>query len=207
MSETRALRSTWYDGKLYAAAIDRLLSGIRRYVVEHLPPGERVLDACCGTGALARSMAASGRTVVGVDLSPRNIEFARAQARAEGLSEGSVRFFAADVAAFEPDGPIDVATIVMSLHEMPPALRSPVLVHLTELADRVLIVDFAAPMRRNLAGVRNLAVEISAGREHFRAYRDYQRAGGLAPLIDGLDILRDRTIDSGTLRVLTVARG
>lgn len=207
MDTRREPRSTWADGRVYAATIDRLLSGVRDYVVDHLPEGNRVLDACCGTGALARRLAHEGRTVLGVDLSPRHIEYGRAASDEAGLEPTQVRFTVGDVAHLDPpdEGPHDVAVIAFALHEMPRELRRPVLENLTRIARRVMVLDFAAPMPWNLAGLRNRAAELVAGPEHFRSFRDYQRHGGLAPLVDGLDVESERTIDGGTLRVLSLA--
>jgi ubiquinone/menaquinone biosynthesis C-methylase UbiE len=202
---TRTETSHWYDGRTYAAVIDRMLGGVHEYVVRHLPEGDRVLDACCGTGALSRRIAREGRSVVGVDLSPRHIDYAR-----RVTSSDDVRFELGDVAQHPapPDGPYDAAVICLALHEMPAELRLPVLGHLLEVAGQVMVVDFAAPMRRNLAGLRNRATEVAAGLDHFAAFRDWQRQGGLGPLVGALpaQVLDERTIDSDTLRVTTVTR-
>ena len=40
-----------------------------------------MLEACCGTGALACKIAMAVRLVNGVDLSPRNIAFAKERGR------------------------------------------------------------------------------------------------------------------------------
>lgn len=181
---------------------------MRGYVADHLPEGERVLDACCGTGALSRRLAREGRDVVGIDLSPKHIAYARGAAAEADLGSGSVRFDVGDVAQLEPpdQGRYDVAVITFALHEMPTAARPEVVDALARVARRVMIVDFAAPMPWNLAGVRNRAAELAAGPEHFRSFLDYSRAGGLAPLVhrDGLAVEHERTIDAGTLQVVTL---
>jgi demethylmenaquinone methyltransferase/2-methoxy-6-polyprenyl-1,4-benzoquinol methylase len=43
-------------------------------------PGDRVLDACCGTGDLALAAARAGGRVTGLDFSPRMLERARRKA-------------------------------------------------------------------------------------------------------------------------------
>jgi ubiquinone/menaquinone biosynthesis C-methylase UbiE len=48
-------------------------------------PGERALDLGCGTGRVAELMAASGATVVGIDLAPGLIETAKERAAERGL--------------------------------------------------------------------------------------------------------------------------
>ena len=55
-------------------------------LAEHLPPAERVLELCTGTGALALTAAARGaRRVVAVDRSARAVLAARLNARLNGL--------------------------------------------------------------------------------------------------------------------------
>lgn len=196
---SRATRSTFYDGSIYGRLVEPLLSGVHGFVADNLPDGERVLDACCGTGGLAHRMADVGRDVTGVDLSPRNIEFAQAHE-----SGSSVTFEVCDVSELPyEDDAFDLATVVLALHEMPTRSRVPVLRELSRVATRVLVVDYRAPMPRNAAGLRNRAIEAVAGRGHFTAFRDYSRRGGLTPLLDraGLQLESERTLDGGTLVV------
>jgi ubiquinone/menaquinone biosynthesis C-methylase UbiE len=199
----RTPRSKFYDGATYGRLVEPLLDGVHGFVAERLPPGRRVLEACCGTGALARRLAKSGRQVVGVDLSPRNIEYARN--KSDGFEPEQLRFEVADVSQLQPpaDGRYDVATIVLAVHEMPSAARQSVLEALLRVAVRVMVVDFSAPMPWNLAGVRNRAMELLAGLEHFSAFRDFYRHGGLPPLLErmGAEVESQRRIDAGTLHV------
>jgi len=58
--------------------------------------GKRVLDAGCGTGALAVEAARRGADVVAVDLSPRLVELAYERLPAD-LGEGSVAFAVGDM--------------------------------------------------------------------------------------------------------------
>ena len=209
MSAARQPRSVFYDGAAYARLVEPLLRGVHGFIVDHLPEGERVLEACCGTGGLARLLAAAGRKVVGVDLSPRNIDFART--RTTDFTADQLSFSIADVSQIEPppEGRYDVATIVLALHEMPDAARVPVLTALLRAAARVMVVDFAVPMPWNLAGVRNRMVEVTAGVTHFRAFRDYSRRGGVPALVAavGAEVESERRIDARTLHVTVLREG
>ncbi|MFI9723174.1 class I SAM-dependent methyltransferase [Streptomyces sp. NPDC052396] len=65
----------------------------RDVLLEHLPEGpggRRVLDLGCAESIIARTVAARGASVVGIDPSPRMIEHARAAHRVVGdyLAEG-----------------------------------------------------------------------------------------------------------------------
>ena len=198
----------WYDGHVYAGVVDRLLAGVHGYVAAHLPDGQRVLDAACGTGALSHKMARTGRSVVGIDLSARHIHYARQRAVRAGFGPDQLRFEVGDLREITPPaaGPYDVAVIVLALHEMPTSTRPGVVAHVASVASRVMIVDFAAPLAWNFSGLKKRAAELAAGPAHHAAYRDYQTNGGLDPIIDraGVTTISDRTIDRGTLRVATV---
>src|SRR5437899_9751350 len=63
-----------------------------------LRPGDRVLDACCGTGASALPAAhavGGGGQVLGLDLAEPALVLARAKAHAQGLT--NIEFRAVDV--------------------------------------------------------------------------------------------------------------
>lgn len=63
----------------------------------------RVLDVGCGTGTHALWLAAQGFDVVGIDISPRAIERARARAATTHVT-GAVRFDVHDFLAAPPEG-------------------------------------------------------------------------------------------------------
>jgi 2-polyprenyl-3-methyl-5-hydroxy-6-metoxy-1,4-benzoquinol methylase len=88
-----------------------------------LPPG-RVLDVGCGEGWLARALAGTGHSVVGIDASPPLIE------RARELGGGDFRVLAYEALAADPravDGaPFDAVACNFSLlgEELAPLLRA-----------------------------------------------------------------------------------
>ena len=68
-------------------------------------PGDRVLDACCGTGDLALAAAAAGGRVTGIDFSERMLERARRKST-------TIEWVRGDVLALPfGDGEFDAATI------------------------------------------------------------------------------------------------
>ena len=64
-----------------------------------------------------------------------------------------------------------------------------------------MVFDFSVPMPWNLAGVRNRVIEFSSGPKHFGGFRYYNRRGGLDTIVAeaGLECVRERTLDQGTL--------
>ncbi len=64
-------------------------------------PGDRVLDACCGTGDLAAACARAGGTVTGLDFAPRMLERARRKLPAATWVEGDLLALPFDDGSFE----------------------------------------------------------------------------------------------------------
>jgi magnesium-protoporphyrin O-methyltransferase len=72
---------------------------MRRTLLDWLPAdlaGKRLLDAGCGTGALAVETARRGADVIAIDVAPTLIEIARERAPTD-LGQGSVTFQAGDM--------------------------------------------------------------------------------------------------------------
>jgi ubiquinone/menaquinone biosynthesis C-methylase UbiE len=205
----RPPRSRFYDGGAYAAILDRLLGRLHQLVADAVEPTGRVLDVGCGTGDMVWRLAPKAEEVVGVELSPAMVRFAN-----ERRSDGSwphVSFVLGDVTralADRPDGHFDLATMVLVLHEMPTEALLPVLGEVARLARRVLCVDFRAPMPWNRAGLRNRLIEIAAGLEHYRAFRDFQRAGGVPGVAREAGLFYElvRPVDARTMEMGIVRR-
>jgi demethylmenaquinone methyltransferase / 2-methoxy-6-polyprenyl-1,4-benzoquinol methylase len=76
-------------------------------------PGDRVLDACCGTGDLALAGTRAGGKVTGVDFSERMLERARAKSDA-------VEWVLGDVTALPfADGAFDAVTVGFGIRNVP----------------------------------------------------------------------------------------
>ncbi len=209
MATARAPRSRFYDGLLYARVMAPFMAGLHGYVADHIEPGQKVLDAGCGTGDLVFRLAPRATSVLGVELSPAMVEYAQKRAAPHGYD--NVSFEIGDVAAVladRPDASFDVATLVMALHEMPADARVPVLEALARAAREVMCVDFRVPMPRNLAGLRNRFFELAAGAEHYGAFRDFNRRGGTTGICagTGLHCERVRDLDGATLQIHRIRR-
>ena len=89
-------------------------------VTEVVWPGDRVLDACCGTGDLAVEAERRGGRVVGLDFSPRMLERARPKS-------GAIEWVQGDALALPfADGDFDAATVgfgVRNLSDLEAGLR------------------------------------------------------------------------------------
>jgi magnesium-protoporphyrin O-methyltransferase len=76
--------------------------------------GARLLDAGCGTGALAVEAARRGAEVIAVDLSATLLDLARTRAPAD-LGPGRVRFVVGDMYNAASSGPFDFVVAMDSL--------------------------------------------------------------------------------------------
>ena len=93
----------------------------RKLAVEEVVwPGDRVLDACCGTGDLAVEAERRGGRVVGLDFSERMLERARRKS-------GAIEWVQGDAMALPfPEGDFDAATVgfgVRNLADLDGGLR------------------------------------------------------------------------------------
>ena len=109
-------------------------------VTEVVWPGDRVLDACCGTGDLAVEAERRGGRVVGLDFSEKMLERARRKS-------GAIEWVQGDALAlpFE-DGEFDAATVgfgVRNLADLEAGLRE--LARVLKPGGRVAVLEITRP--------------------------------------------------------------
>jgi demethylmenaquinone methyltransferase / 2-methoxy-6-polyprenyl-1,4-benzoquinol methylase len=116
-----------YDAmnRVMTAGLDR---SWRRLTVEAVvQPGDRVLDACCGTGDLAVAAEREGGVVTGLDFSPRMLERARRKSDSIAWVEGDLLALPFDDDAFDAAtvgfGVRNVADLEAALAELHRVLR------------------------------------------------------------------------------------
>jgi len=116
-----------YDvmNRVMTAGLDR---SWRRLAVEAvIQPGDRVLDACCGTGDLAVAAEREGGIVTGLDFSPRMLERARKKSETVTWIEGDLLALPFDEGSFDAAtvgfGVRNVADLEAALAELHRVLR------------------------------------------------------------------------------------
>jgi ubiquinone/menaquinone biosynthesis C-methylase UbiE len=163
--------------RLYDAVVGPFLRPVYRGVLDELPRTGRVLDLCCGTGALTALAAERTGDAVGVDNSPAMI------ARA-AVARPGVEFIRADATRL-PFGErgFDAVVLSFALHEKETDTGRAMLREARRVLGPdglLLVADYRAPRTvPGLAARQAVAlVERMAGKQHFAHYRQYMRTGG-----------------------------
>lgn len=129
-----------YDpmNRLMTAGLDQRW---RRLVVRQVVrPGDRVLDACCGTGDLAIEAERAGASVVGIDFSERMLERAREKSASAQWVEGDVLALPFEDASFDA---VTVGFGVRNLADLEAGLRE--LGRVTKPSGRIAILEITRP--------------------------------------------------------------
>lgn len=196
--------------KVYDSLVDPMNAPLRNIARRMHPPteGKSVLDVGCGTGTTLDMYERAGCEVFGVDLSLSMLEKARMR-----LGERAhLRHADATEMPFEDDR-FDLVVTMFTLHEMSLETRNKVIDEMTRVVNpsgRMLLIDFHGGPYRFPKGwffkIVFYAMEIGAGREHFRNYRGFMSLQGLNGLIDSrpLTVEESKIVSGGNVALLTL---
>jgi demethylmenaquinone methyltransferase/2-methoxy-6-polyprenyl-1,4-benzoquinol methylase len=202
-----------YDAmnRLMTAGLDQRWRHATAAAVVH--PGDRVLDACCGTGDLALADAEAGGLVTGVDFSEPMLERARKKSDA-------IEWLAGDALALPfADGSFDAVTVgfgVRNLDDLERGLAE--LRRVLKPGGRLGILEITRPKgilapfyRLWFDGVIPLAGKVLPGGAAYSylpaSVRRFPAPDGLAELLDraGFDDIRWRLFAGGIVALHTGA--
>ncbi|MCP3939883.1 MAG: class I SAM-dependent methyltransferase [Desulfobacteraceae bacterium] len=196
--------------KLYDAFVEPSVAAIRKMMLKmYLPQkGMRVLEVGCGTGTNLKLYQQAGCEVYGIDLSASMLKVAT---RKLG-EQAQIKLGDASQMPYL-DNYFDLVITMLTLHEMPNSIRSPIMNEMSRVVKqdgRLLFVDFhPGPLRFPkgwLYKINILFFERVAGREHFRNYRDFLESKGLPPLIEknNLFVEKKKIVSGGNLALFSV---
>ncbi len=117
-----------------------------------LRPGDRALDLACGTGDISFEIAERGARVIGLDITARMIEIARAKRR---IGRAKAVFLVGDMMSLPfPDGRFDVATVGYGIRNVPTIdIALGEIYRVLTPGGRVLSLDFNRPPNRMIRAV------------------------------------------------------
>jgi demethylmenaquinone methyltransferase/2-methoxy-6-polyprenyl-1,4-benzoquinol methylase len=163
----------------------------------------KVLEVGCGTGTNLSLYENAGCDVSGIDLSPAMLEVASRK-----LSERADLQLADAAQMPYADDSFDLVTSFLTLHEMPAAIRSNVMAEMARVVKRdgrLLLIDYrSGPIRFPkgwLLKTLIVSMELAAGQEHFRNYRDFLARQGLPGLISAhrLSVEIEKVVSAGNM--------
>jgi ubiquinone/menaquinone biosynthesis C-methylase UbiE len=193
----------YWNGIIYNALIDPLLSSLRRGVVEGITPDDRVVDIACGPGTLAIDIARKAHSVTAVDIENDLINYASRRAARKGISNICFRALDASDLSFFADNEFNVAVTSMAVHQFEPALAIKILAEMKRIASRVIVADYNCPMPAGIYRKVAYGIERFAGGDHYRNFRNYMSVGGIEYFAEeaGLSIVSSEIRGGGVLEV------
>jgi len=187
-------RFAWlYDFALYPA-IRKVRKRTAKIIKQY--NAESIIDICCGTGDQLKYLREQGfHQVTGVDISQAMLKQARkGQTQANCLNQD------ASALSFKSNN-FDAAIIGFALHEKPIAIAQNIL----KEARRVLkpngiliILDYNQEQKAPFF-IRWMVhfIERFAGKNHYKNFREYQKAGGLEMLMESQKPIQKHTFHRG----------
>ncbi len=178
-------KTSWYDGKFYSVMYKYLGGNAFNEITEGLiNPETSVIDIGCGPGMLIFHLLESGRCkrAVGVDISPRMIEYANKLKKHGHFSNVDFYHMNAINLSQKIDERFDYAIASYILHELPEDIKHKVLEEMKKVAREFIIDEYAVPQPKIL-GFFNWLMEIAAGVKHYNNYRNFIKKGGIEALL------------------------
>ncbi len=200
-------KSLFYYGWWFNKLFDPALGEGRARIVDLVDMGSSVLDLGCGTGRLSAALRAAKRCrVTAIDLSTRMLDFARTSIHDDAIT--FVHHDATDLAAWG-DASFDFAAIAFMMHELRHEQQKRVVREALRVARRVIMVDCAAPLPRNLEAVVLRFVEATFGHDHHANFLGYLARGGLDGIIREIsppvDVAHRSIFEHGCRELLAVS--
>jgi SAM-dependent methyltransferase len=186
-------KNHWYDGWFYDRLIapnqDQLFGQIKNLV----EPNSKVIDVGCGTGRLEFSLANKCKSVLGIDLSKRNIERANLTLLQHPNDKISFQHINLSDIINEREIHFDYAILTYVIHEVDEEERINLLNEIALIADKIIIGDYLVPKPKGFGSYFSEVIEFIAGAEHYRNYKSYVADGGISYLANkaGLKIINE----------------
>ena len=184
-------KNHWYDGGFYDRIIAPNQKKLFKHIIELTGPDKNIIDVGCGTGFFSFTAANKSKSVLGIDLSRRNINKANQNLQNKPNDKLSFRHTYLQEIISQGKEHFDYAVLTYVIHEVNEEERIQLLNEIAQVADKIIIGDYLVPQPTNFSGKLTEIIEFVAGSEHYKNFRSYEANGGIHYLADkaGLSIL------------------
>ena len=182
-------KNHWYDGIFYEKFIapnqDKLFAQIKNII----EPDSKVIDVGCGTGRFSFTVSDKCKSVLGIDLSKRNIDRANSLLFKNPKANLSFKHASVNELISKEENHFDYSVLTYVIHEVNDEERIPLLKKISKLADKIIIGDYLAPSENRFWNLFNEIVEFGAGKEHYRNYKNYVSNGGIKGIAESTGLI------------------
>ncbi|OFX28374.1 MAG: hypothetical protein A2033_02675 [Bacteroidetes bacterium GWA2_31_9] len=186
-------KNHWYDGWFYDKLIAPNQVPFFNQIVSFIEPDSTVIDVGCGTGFFSFFASFKIKSILGIDLSIRNINQANKNLSNNPNNKLSFQHTSLQKIAKNRTEKFDYAILSFVIHEIGEKDRVEMLNDLASIADKIIISEYLFPRPKNFGGKLTRLIEFFAGIEHYRNYKNFMAKGGIQSLAEkaGLKIISE----------------
>ena len=196
----------WYDGGFYDTLIAPNQRELFEQIITLIEPQATIIDIGCGTGFFSFSVAGKCKSVLGIDLSSRNINKATKNLSKNPTSKITFNHTTVENIHSEGNQHFDYAVMTYVIHEVNENERIELLKNIAKVADKIIIGDYLIPCPNDFAGKIVKTVEYIAGTEHYRNFRTYEANGGIQYLTDKAGLTIQSEIKNHTNHIVVLTK-
>lgn len=201
-------KNHWYDGWFYDKFIapnqDRLFGQIKNII----EPNSKIIDVGCGTGRFSFTVSDKCSSVLGIDISEKNIERANFTLKKSPSDKISFHHKSVNDMLAEGKQHFDYAVITYVIHEVDERERINLLNDISSIADKIIIGDYYVPRQQGFWSLLNEIVEFLAGKDHYKNFKSYISANGIQSLVTnaGLKVITEIKNVPATAHIVLVGK-
>jgi SAM-dependent methyltransferase len=201
-------KNHWYDGWFYDKIIAPNQDLLFTQIKDLIRPQSTIIDIGCGTGRLEFSLSVKCKSIMGIDLSGRNIARAKETLRKHPSRKISFHHSNIDEIIKSGNENFDFAILTFVIHEVNEEERIDLLRKTASIADFIIIGDYLVPKYEGFAGFLSELIEFFAGKEHYRNYKSYMSDGGIYHLAEkaGLKIINEISERNSTNHIVVMEK-
>jgi SAM-dependent methyltransferase len=198
----------WYDGWFYDIVIapnqDKLFEQIKNLI----PPETSIIDIGCGTGRLEFAISGKCKSLLGIDISKKNIDQANLTLSRHPDPKITFQHNSPDEINKAGSMHFDIAILTFVLHEVDEEERVNFFWEISQLSDKIIVGDYLVPRPKGIEGFFSEVIEFLAGRDHYRNYKSYMSNGGIYSLVEkaGLKIINEISDHSSTNHIVVMEK-